>query len=106
MKTKVTYSDVKKALEMGFVSPLNSKAKTAIEHLKLVCKKLGVCGFRKLALKRSVYVIGKQCIRLSRSVVSDILKSAELLGLKVSQADLMASLNHKGMVDTISVEVV
>lgn len=24
MKTKVTYSDVKKALEMGFVSPLNS----------------------------------------------------------------------------------
>ena len=102
MKTKVTYSEVKAALKAGFVSPLNHKM-TRIEVAKKMCKEHGVKGFRKLKLKRELYVIGKQGKRINSFIAIAMIADLESLGYEIQDIKTTMSLNDKGLLDTITI---
>ena len=70
---------------------------------KKICKEHGVKGFRKLKLKRTLYVAGKQTIQINQHIAFRLLDSLKAAGFKVDQEALMYSLAGKGFLDTVTV---
>lgn len=102
MKTKVTYSQVKEALKAGFVSPLHHSY-TSLDLAKKLVKELGVKGFRKLKLKRTLYTIGKQCQPINKFMAVRLIEGLEKLGFEVKDRALCLELNEKEILDTITI---
>ncbi len=102
MKTKVTYSEVKAALKEGFVSPLNNSC-TSVELARKLAKELGVKGFRKLKLKRTLYTIGKQCQPINKFMAARLIEGLEKLGFEVVDLATCSELNAKNLLDTITI---
>lgn len=75
-----------------------------MQDVKDFLKQQGVKGFRKLRLKRPVWVAGKQCQRLDRQTALAVIEGIEALGYRVAQRNTTIELAQKGLLDTISIE--
>jgi len=74
-----------------------------VELAKKVCKEHGVKGFRKLKLKRVLYVAGKQGVYLNKFIANNLLDSLVNKGLIVSDLSTMRQLAEKGLFDTVTI---
>ncbi|EDT7800749.1 hypothetical protein CCF60_003168 [Salmonella enterica subsp. enterica serovar Berkeley] len=75
----------------------------SIETVKASVKALGVKGFRKLKLKRELYVIGKQCAFMDELTATSLIKNIVNLGWKVEQLSTCLELASKGLLDTVTI---
>ena len=74
-----------------------------IQEIKLTCKNHGVKGFRKLALKRTIYIAGKQGLKLSTFIANNLIDSITKKGGFIQDVDCCRQLAEKGLLDTISI---
>jgi len=72
-------------------------------EVKKAVKNHGVKGFRKLKLKRELYVIGKQCSWLSPFIADRLIRRIEELGFEVSDRKTSLELAEKGFLDCITI---
>ncbi|ENQ6860342.1 hypothetical protein ACEQMD_003208 [Salmonella enterica] len=75
-----------------------------VEIVKAAVKALGIKGFRKLKLKRELYVIGKQCDRLDPLTANNLIKVILGQGWEVQQLSTCLELADKGLLDTLTVK--
>jgi len=73
------------------------------EAAKKVCKNHGVKGFRKLALKRDIFVAGKQCAFINAEIAKRLIGRLLELGYQVADVNTSLQLAEKGLLDTISI---
>ena len=73
------------------------------ELAKKICKEHGIKGFRKMALKRPVYVAGKQCQRLNGHIALRVLSRLTAEGFEVANLGTCRELAEKGLLDSISI---
>ena len=71
---------------------------------KKVAKEHGVKGFRKLKLKRTIYVAGKQCQFLNTYIALRLISRMEELGFTIGDKQTTIELAEKGLLDTIILE--
>lgn len=70
---------------------------------KKICREHGVKGFRKMKLKRPVYVAGKQCSNLNGHIAKRLISRLTEEGFEVAQYTTCIELAEKGLLDTISI---
>ena len=70
---------------------------------KKVCKEHGVKGFRKLALKREIFVAGKQCSYINTEIAKRLIDRLLSLGFNVADVNTSMQLAEKGFLDTLSI---
>lgn len=73
------------------------------EIAKKVCKEHGIKGFRKLALKREIFVAGKQCSYINTEMAKRLIDRLLSLGFNVADVDTSIQLAEKGFLDTLSI---
>ena len=75
---------------------------TKVELAKKICKEHGVKGFRKLKLKRTTYVAGKQCDHINKHIAKRLLDSLINNGIPVDNKATCYELAEKGFLDVIT----
>ncbi len=73
------------------------------ELAKKVCKEHGVKGFRKLALKSTIFVAGKQCKFINSEIAKRLIERLLELGFEVADVRTSLELAEKGFLDTVSI---
>lgn len=73
------------------------------ELAKKICKEHGVKGFRKLKLKRPMYVSGKQCQSINPHVAKRLIDKLLSEGFEIRDAGTCYQLAEKGLLDTVTV---
>ena len=73
------------------------------EAAKKICKEHGVKGFRKLALKREIYVAGKQGSWINPEIAKRLIDRLLSIGFNVADVNTSMQLAEKGLLDTISI---
>ncbi|EBU8552738.1 hypothetical protein DLC15_09185 [Salmonella enterica subsp. enterica serovar Telelkebir] len=76
----------------------------SIEAVKAVAKALGIKGFRKLKLRRELYVVGKQCEFMDSETAHQLLKKIRQVGFEVEQLMTCMELADKGLLDTVTIK--
>ncbi|EMW0060159.1 hypothetical protein ABIV32_001571 [Salmonella enterica subsp. enterica] len=75
-----------------------------VEAAKAAAKALGIKGFRKLKLKRELYVIGKQCAFMNTETANSLIKKVQAVGFEVEMLPTCLELAEKGLLDTITIK--
>ena len=70
---------------------------------KKICKEHGVKGFRKLKLKRELYVAGKQCQFMTKFIANNLLNSLVKKGFEIRDFETCKQLAEKGLLDTVTI---
>lgn len=70
---------------------------------KKLCKEHGIKGFRKLKLKREMYIAGKQCETMTRFIANNLLDSLIAKGFDIADISTCRQLADKGLLDTITI---
>jgi hypothetical protein len=73
------------------------------ELAKKICKEHGVKGFRKLKLKRPMYISGKQCQSINAHIAKRLIDRLLSEGFEIRDANTCYQLAEKGLLDTITV---
>lgn len=73
------------------------------EMAKKICKEHGVKGFRKMALKRTVYVAGKQTIWLNSCIAERLIERLLDEGFEIGGLEVCRQLAAKGHLDRLSI---
>ena len=76
-----------------------------IEVAKKIVKNHGVKGFRKLKLKRPMWVIGKQTIKINKYTALRMIERLEEEGFTITQRDVTMQMVENEMIDTITITV-
>lgn len=74
-----------------------------IETAKTLCKEHGIKGFRKMALKRPIYVAGKQGAYIERTAAKNLVISLSSSGYVIPDKDTCLELADKGLLDCITI---
>ena len=77
---------------------------TKLDQAKKCAKEHGVKGFRKLRLKKEVYIVGKQCARIEKHIALRLIVRLEQFGFKIGSKETTLELAKKGLLDTITLE--
>jgi hypothetical protein len=64
---------------------------------KKICKEHGVKGFKKMNLKRTVYVAGKQCQRINSSIATRLIERLVEEGFEIAGLSTCKELAEKGL---------
>ncbi|EBF1148360.1 hypothetical protein OCD21_000854 [Salmonella enterica] len=75
-----------------------------IEAAKAVAKALEIKGFRKLKLKRELYVIGKQCAFMDTQTATSLIKRVQAVGFEIEGLATCLELAEKGLLDTVTIK--
>ncbi|EDA8844914.1 hypothetical protein A4M37_19200 [Salmonella enterica subsp. enterica serovar Typhimurium] len=75
-----------------------------IEAVKAVAKALGIKGFRKLKLRRELYVVGKQCAFMDPITANSLIKKVLAVGYEIEQLSTCLELADKGLLDTVTIK--
>ncbi|MBC5790592.1 hypothetical protein [Providencia sp. JUb39] len=75
-----------------------------IEAIKARLKSLDIKGFRKLKLKRELYVIGKQCAFINKDTAIELIKEIYSLGFEIEDLNMSLELADKGLLDTVTIK--
>ena len=70
---------------------------------KKIAKDLNVKGFRKLALKRTLYVVGKQCAFMNKETAFALIAGLEAAGWTIEQRATIIELAEKGLLDSVTI---
>lgn len=73
------------------------------ELAKKICKDHGVKGFKKLALKKTIYVAGKQSVHLSEFIAERLISRLTEEGFDIGGLDVCKQLAAKGHLDCLSI---
>ena len=68
-----------------------------------ICKEHGVKGFRKLALKRPIYVAGKQTAWLNSCIAERLIARLIEEGFEIGGLEVCRQLAAKGHLDCLSI---
>ena len=74
-----------------------------IELAKKICKEHGVKGFRKLKLKRPLYTVGRQTVRINKRIALRLVDSLESNGFKIDNRDMVMSLIEQDLFDSFTI---
>tara|TARA_B000000565_G_scaffold255758_1_gene237643 strand:- start:119225 stop:119473 length:249 start_codon:yes stop_codon:yes gene_type:complete len=77
--------------------------RTDFQKAKEICKAHGVKGFRKLALKRPLYIAGKQCIKIENA--QKLLIDLHSAGYGIRDYQTCFELAQKGMLDCVTISL-
>ncbi|EDN4628904.1 hypothetical protein BET23_000698 [Salmonella enterica subsp. enterica serovar Virginia] len=75
-----------------------------IDAVKALVKALGIKGFRKLKLKRELYVAGKQCAFMDKDTATSLIKGIYSLGFEIEGLTTCLELADKGLLDTVTIK--
>ncbi|EBD5024581.1 hypothetical protein ACDX64_001564 [Salmonella enterica] len=75
-----------------------------IDAVKALVKALGIKGFRKLKLKRELYVAGKQCSFMDKDTATSLIKGIYSLGFEIEGLITCLELADKGLLDTVTIK--
>ena len=76
-----------------------------VEAAKKIVKNHGVKGFRKLKLKRPMWVIGKQTVKINQHTARRMIERLEEEGFTITQRDVTMQMVENEMIDTITITV-
>lgn len=76
---------------------------TNLDQAKKAAKEHGVKGFRKLKLKREVYIVGKQCQQVNEHIAKRLIGRMEEIGFHVEGKQTLIELAEKGLFDTMTI---
>ena len=77
---------------------------TKLDQAKKCAKDHGVKGFRKLRLKKELYIVGKQTAFLNTHTAKRLINRFEEIGYRVSMKKTLLELAEKGFLDCITLE--
>ncbi|EAM6533148.1 hypothetical protein ACE1EC_004365 [Salmonella enterica] len=76
-----------------------------VDAVKALVKALGIKGFRKLKLKRELYVAGKQCSFMDKDTATSLIKGIYSLGFEIEGLTTCLELADKGLLDTVTIKL-
>ena len=76
-----------------------------IETAKKIVKDHGVKGFRKLKLKRPMWVVGRQTVHVNKHVALRMIDRLESEGFCIQQRDVIMSLIEKDLFDSCTITI-
>lgn len=76
---------------------------TNLEAAKKAVKAVGVKGFRKLKLKRTIYMIGRQGQFMTERTTRELVAALENAGYRIQDKNTALSLAAEGLLDCISI---
>ena len=74
-----------------------------MDKAKKICSNHGVKGFRKLKLKRPVYVAGKQSVMLNPHIATRLIDELVKVGYIICNEVTVRELATKGHLDCVSI---
>lgn len=76
---------------------------TNLEAAKKAVKAAGVKGFRRLKLKRTIYLIGRQGQFMTERTARELVAALENAGYRIQDKNTALSLTTKGLLDCITI---
>lgn len=68
---------------------------------KKICKEHGMKGFKKMRLARTVYIAGKQCQMLDKSLSINLVNKLLAAGFQIKGVETVRELAEKGLLDCL-----
>lgn len=75
-----------------------------LDEMKKIAKELNIKGFRKLKLKRTRYVIGKQLKFMTQETAMKLMAEVYKVGFEIEDLAICKELAMKGLLDTITIK--